>query len=495
MKPNSAKTCSPFFQVPASSTPPSGRLLLISFHFPPGGTAGALRWQKLSQFAGERGRTLDVISLHPSDLEKIDNTRLADLPPGTRVYGVPMPKLFLERVEGFLWRCYRWLRDGKAAGRLSGNGARDRAAERPEIAAGTSGAFRDRFLRRLRQLLGVTRRGYFAWMDYHIHGTWADEVARLGLRLLESEKYDAIVTCGPPHMAHEAGRRLAERAGLPLIVDLRDPWRLVQRLADVFDSALWYRLAAFYERRVVAKACLIVMNTTRAQDAMRAIYPSKRDRIIAVMNGYDEEAPRPAPVGRKFIIAYAGVVYLDRDPRLLLKAMARVVGSLGLTPADIGMEFMGQVESYQNLSLRSLADAEGIADYVRILGPGPRDAALEFLSHASVLVSLPQDSDMAIPSKIFEYMQFDAWILAIAQRGSATELLLRGSEANLVAPDDLEGMTEALSSRFRQYRNGARPARLSVSMSFASRRAQAALLFDALDRVVRSGEAVPGDAR
>ena len=98
--------------------------------------------------------------------------------------------------------------------------------------------------------------------------------------------------------------------------------------------------------------------------------------------------------------------------------------------------------------MHSLARAEGIADYVRILGPGPREAALEFLSRASVLASLPQDSNIAIPSKIFEYMQFDAWILAIAQRGSATELLLRDSEASVVAPDDVEGMTTALMSRF-----------------------------------------------
>ena len=478
-----------FFQAPASKSPPSGRLLLISFHFPPGGGAGALRWQKLAQFAGERGQTLDVITLHPSDLDKIDNKRLADLPPGTRIYGVPMPALLLERIEGLLLRCLRWFRRGSPAAReLWESGAALRATAHVRVTARPSEALHDRIVQRFRQVLGAMRRGYFACMDYYTHGAWADDATRLGLRLLASEKYDAIITCGPPHMAHEAGRRLAQRTELPLVVDLRDPWSMVQRLADVFDSALWYRLATFYERRVVARASLIVMNTTPAQNAMRALYPSKQSRIIAVMNGYDEEASCALHAERKFIIAYAGAVYLDRDPRVLLKSVARVVSSLGLTPGEIGLEFMGHVESYQCVSLRSLADAEGIADYVRILGPSPRDAALEFLSHASVLVSLPQDSDMAIPSKIFEYMQFEAWILAIALRGSATELLLRDSGANVVAPDDLEGMTEALMSRFRQHRQGTRPARLAASMSFASRRAQAALLFDALDEVVRSGQ-------
>ena len=45
--------CAPFFQAPVSNALPLRRLLLISFHFPPGGAAGALRWQKLSRFAGE----------------------------------------------------------------------------------------------------------------------------------------------------------------------------------------------------------------------------------------------------------------------------------------------------------------------------------------------------------------------------------------------------------------------------------------------------------
>jgi glycosyltransferase involved in cell wall biosynthesis len=456
---------------------------LISFHFPPGGAAGALRWQKLSHFAQERGWALDAIALHPSGLEDIDDARLADLPAGTRVYGVPVPKLRLDRIDARIWQWYRALRPAKpvVADAPPGSSAQAHALEYPAVMSPSS--FQNRVLRRFKQFFGVVYRGYFAWMDYHTHGAWADEVTKLGLRLSESEEYEAIVTCGPPHMAHEAGRRLAERTGLPLIVDLRDPWRLVQRLA--VESALWYRLAAFYERRVVEKASLIVMNTTPARDAMRALYPSKRNRVIAVMNGYDEEAPRSAQIDRQFMVAYAGSVSLDRDPRLLLNAMARVVSALDLTPEDIGMEFMGDVQSYQNASVQSLADAAGIGDYVRILGPGPRRAALEFLSRASVLVSLPQDSDMAIPSKVFEYMQFNAWVLAIAQRGSATELLLRGSEASVVAPDDVEGMTNALMSWFRRHQRGAKPVPLSATMPFASRRIQAGLLFDAIDEVVR----------
>jgi glycosyltransferase involved in cell wall biosynthesis len=473
-----SRSGAPFFQSEERKESLPRRLLLISFHFPPGGAAGSLRWQKLSRFAAERGWALDVISLHPSALDKVDNGRLQELPPGTRVYGVPMPTRWLEKIERNVWRVYRRIRPAAPQeGVRVGHGGQ--GADSPGIA---SKDLRHRFSRDLRRIVATARRGYFAWMDYYTYGAWADEAAKVGFRLLDSESYQVIVTCGPPHMAHETGRRLAQYAGLPLVVDLRDPWRLVQRLADSFDSPVWYRLASRYERRVVEKAALIVMNTARAQKAMQAIYPWKREQIIAVMNGFDEEPlKQPARAKDKFTIAYAGVVYLDRDPRVLLKALAATVTTLRLTPGEISMEFMGHVQSYQHLSMRSLAEAEGVADFVHIFGPGPRDAALEFLSKASVLVSLPQDSDMAIPSKVFEYMQFDAWILAIAQKDSATESLLRGSDASVVAPDDLEGMTGVLTARFKQYRNGARPSALSKTLSIASRRAQAALLFDAID--------------
>jgi hypothetical protein len=460
------------FEAVAPARIPVRRLLLVTFHFPPGEAPGALRWQKLAGLVGERGWVIDAICVHPTNLDRVDRARLAELPPGTRVYGVPVPDLLLLRIERWLVRVLR----GTARRASVSTATGPMTENRPTSDRGPGQ------VRGVRRVVQGLRRAYFAWMDYRIHGAWADEAARVGERLLESAAYDAIVTCGPPHMAHDAGRRLARSSGLPLIVDLRDPWRLVQRLVDRLDSRLWYRLAAFYENRVMKRASLIVMNTTKAQAAMQEVYPAMRGRIAAVMNGYDDEKmPRSERRGTKFVIAYAGAVYLDRDPGVIFRAAKRLIESLRLTPDEIGIEFMGDVDSYRGASLVALARADGVGDFVRTRGLGSRDAALEFLSRATVLLSLPQDSDMAIPSKIFEYMQFDAWLLAVAQRGSATEQLLRNSAARVVAPGDVDGATRALSEMFLQHREGVRPARLADSVPHASRRAQALLLLNRIE--------------
>src|SRR5262249_34955014 len=97
-----------------------------------------------------------------------------------------------------------------------------------------------------------------------------------------------------------------------------------------------------------------------------------------------------------------------------------------------------------------------------------------------VLLNLPQDSHLAIPSKIYEYMRYDAAILALATPESATAALLRGTSADVVHPDDVDGIAAVLRRRLREHDEGWRPLPLASPERF-SRRVQADRLFDALE--------------
>lgn len=449
----------PFFV--AAGEAPAHRLLLISYHFPPGTAIGALRWQKLASLAAERGWCLDVITADPDELPARDEARLKELPAGTRVFGVGTPEPGWIRAE-------RWLRRPRS---------RPIGAETlPAVPAGSpTRAPRASFVRTL-------ARGAEALRWYARDGSWARAAGRVAAELVRERPYLACVTCGPPHMAHDAGRRLCRRGQLPFVMDLRDPWSLVERLADSMASPVWYALARGYERRAVAAASLVVMNTEPAARAMRARYPAAAGRIIAAPNGYDEEAVPTVPHGRTFVIAYAGTVYLDRDPRPLLRAAARVIRERHLTPDDLRIEFMGEAEA---MALERMAAEEGVEGYVRRYPQGTRRAALEFMARASMLVSLYQDSHCAIPSKVYEYMLFDAWLLALADPGSATAELLLDTDAHVARPSDLDGIAAVIERRYAEHAAGLRPRRLATNPRL-SRRAQAAALFDAIARVTSS---------
>lgn len=183
------------------------------------------------------------------------------------------------------------------------------------------------------------------------------------------------------------------------------------------------------------------------------------------------------------MVAYAGSIYLDRDPRNLFRAASSFVEARHLSPADFGIELMGSAEKYNGVSIEELASQEGLDGFVRVWPRGSRTAAMEFLAGAAMLLSLPQDSVMAIPSKVFEYMSFDAWLLALADEESATARLLADSGADVVAPDDVDGIAAVLGRRFDEYRSEG-PPRQPALVPTASRAAQAGELFSALHEML-----------
>jgi hypothetical protein len=162
----------PFFQTePAAER---RRLLLVSHHFPPGQGAGALRWQKLSRFAAERGWGVDVITLDPSCLPSSDRSRLDELPRGVRIFGVPAPSLAVQRWEEVFWKGYRRLFPKPSA--PSDGGEVLHEAPKPSPGKESLGRGEVGWIPRSGR---DPLRAYYAWLEYAHTGRWASAAAAL----------------------------------------------------------------------------------------------------------------------------------------------------------------------------------------------------------------------------------------------------------------------------------------------------------------------------
>jgi glycosyltransferase involved in cell wall biosynthesis len=462
----------PSFVVEPSGVQRTTRLLLVSWHFPPDSAVGGLRWQKFARHAAERGWGVDVIMRDPRGLAGADPERLADLPPGTRIWFVPLRPLRFERwAEAFARGVRSVVR-------------RPALPQTPSAATGARTTTRDS---RTQSEIGFPRswrdvaRAYFSAVELLRGARWAADAARVGETIIVNGTHRATVSSGPPHFVHDAADQIARATGIPFIMDLRDPWSLVQRLPECFASPVTTVLAKRDEKRAVRNAALVVTNTEPAADAMRSRHAEAASRIIAVPNGFDEDVIPPTRPSTAFTLAYAGTIYLDRDPRPLFRAAASVIRRFTLTPEDFRIEFMGEVSVFDGVPISQIAADEGMASFVGIRAAGTRREALEFLAGASMLVILPQDSDYAIPAKLFEYMRFDAWLLVLADQGSATSRLLAGVEADVMPPDDAEAIRRAIEQRWVQHSRGERPRSLSHHRHL-SRRARAEILFGAIER-------------
>lgn len=477
--PPSTKRPVPIFssQVGPLSAP---RLLLLSVHFPPARAVGARRWEKLAPFATARGYGLDVVALDPRDLDAADPGRLEALPPGVRVFGVRARSHPASRFVNRLARAAKRLRGFMGA--LRARGAVGRPTSPPDTGALEGGDWPTREAV-LASKLGPAslKRALNALLEIADDGAWANAAAARAAEIADPAVHRAIISCGPPHMIHHAARRLSERTGIPLVLDFRDPWSRRERVHASFASPLWFRLAERYESHAVARSRLVVLNTPPAARLMAQAYPEAAQKILSVTNGFDLDEPIAARHDATFVIAYTGSIYLDRSPRLLFRATRRVADALAVVPSDLRIELMGY---YDEAALRAMAEEEGVADRLVLHPAGDRRAVAQLLGRTAVAVNLPQDSDLAVPSKIFEYLMCPAWLLALAIEESATGEILAGTQADVVAPDDVDGIERVLRARYLAYRAGERPRPLSDDPRLG-RAHQAGLLFDALERALR----------
>jgi hypothetical protein len=329
------------------------------------------------------------------------------------------------------------------------------------------------------------RRSQLAWLYYDEWRRWCHRATSIGSKLARSSSYAAVVSCGPPHMAHEAGRRLAATTELPFVMDLRDPWSGPSAEPWDFVSPTWRRLTERYERACVERAALVVANTPALESDLRARYPGLSGRFMTVMNGADPEVGSSHALADRFTIIHAGGLYNGRDPRSLLRGLRRAVELLGVTPERVQLRFLG-AERYEGTPLSELAGEAGVASFVLAEDKVPRAAALRALEESAMLVILPQNQVECIPGKVFEYVQMSSWLLAITPSGTATDELLRDTTADVADPEDIEGIAAIIAQRYREFSLGVRPARVNADGRF-DRRREAERLFDAMAQFVRDG--------
>ena len=456
------------------------RMVVVSYHFPPDPAVGAQRWGKLVRYAVERGWQVEVVTRDPGQLERRDPSGATGIPADVRVHAVPHRPRRAGGMERGLRALYRALKSAVRGNGRKTAGATVAAASPRFVPSDSLG--REEMARWPRSLRAWVRM-HHAWMELSDGERWARDAEAVVAGIIADRGASLIVTCGPPHTIHRAGEVVHERTGIPWVVDLRDPWSLVQRLPEEFASPLWLAVASRGEARALRSAALVVANTPGHANALRALYPSAEHRIIAVPNGCDDEPLPRTRRDHKFVLAYTGTIYLDRDPSPLFRAIAQVVRELGLTPDDLGLELMGNVTIFRDRWVPDLAAEAGVAEFVRVRPPGSRREAQELQAQATMLVLLPQDSDLAIPAKTFEYLRFEAWLLALTTGGSATAELLSGSPADVVSPDDVGEIARVIRRRYEAFRSGARPGAIGLDPRY-SRRTQAEVLFSAVEQAI-----------
>jgi glycosyltransferase involved in cell wall biosynthesis len=325
---------------------------------------------------------------------------------------------------------------------------------------------------------------------------WAAPAARMGLELAADHKPSAIFVTMSPFTASDAGILLKKKTGLPLVLDLRDPWALDE--TRIYTTRWHARRDLKQMHEALAAADLIIMNTPEAAAAARSEFgdgrpatatgPRVSGRIISITNGYDAEdfgkqTPQFTPPDVLRIVhtgmfhaelaevwdkVYAGDGLLNklkyprrpinlwtRTPRYLLSAMEKIVGSGAIAKDKLELVLVGEISKCD----QEMIQKSPMVDNVKVLGYRSHAESVNWVESADVLflpLHTPTDGGPAlvVPGKTYEYLGSGRPILAMGPSGDMRNFVQNTGSGIAIAGDDVAGAAAALQKFYDAKRSG-----------------------------------------
>lgn len=246
------------------------------------------------------------------------------------------------------------------------------------------------------------------------------------LRLIDTHSPEVLHVIADPWSVLPAGDVLHTLTGLPLVVDLRDPWSqhdgkmaLRPRISRAF--------LRWYERHVFKRSACVVLNTEAARDAYieayRGIIPA--DRFHAVRNAYDEDLfdpPEPTPPDPVFTVMYFGTFRLFVEPEALLRAFERFVKTHAVPVGTARLRFVGGLRPEDHTRIATL----GLTGFVDAVDAVPFRKSLGLLRQADVLSLVIQpDCPLQIPGKLYDYLGARRFILGLSANTEVNQILAK----------------------------------------------------------------------
>jgi len=269
----------------------------------------------------------------------------------------------------------------------------------------------------------------------------------LVLRARKEGPFDVVQACNPPDIFWPIARWLRYRDGSRFVFDHHDlcPELYESRFPDGNALVRWGLLTI--ERETFRAANHVIStNASYAEVAQRRGGKSSAE-VTVVRTGPDEERMRrkePIPAqkrGRKFLVAYIGVMGPQDGVEVAVRAAAYLVHDLGRE--DVAFTFMGAGDCYDELlALRSELHLQ---DYLELPGRVSDEYVLDVLSTADLALSPdPKNAlnDVSTMNKTLEYMSFGLPVVAFDLK----ETRVSADEASLyVASGDVAAYGQAIA--------------------------------------------------
>jgi glycosyltransferase involved in cell wall biosynthesis len=401
-----------------------GKVLLVTYYFPPSGGPGVQRVLKFVRYLPEFGWDPAVLTVRDAEYPARDESLLADIPGTVPVVRTPIPEPYA---------IYRRLVGRERGSPVDVNVNVDPDRPRP---------WKERLAEAVRGLLFVPD----ARMGWRLTGRGP------GIRLAREFEADLVYSSSPPYTCALLGRAVARGAGIPWVPEFRDPWSgFLSAPRRPEPARSWERRM---ERGIYRDAPRVVVAWEGIARDFREKYPGEDGtKFRHIPNGYDPEDlvgvdPRPH---RRFTVVYTGSMYGVRNPGTFLQAVSRLLEEGRLDADHVRFRFVGRFGE----EVRAMFRRPELRGTVEDAGYVPHAESVAEILGAHALLLVVDDvpgAEGIVPGKVFEYIGARRPLLALTGPGAVADLVRETGAGEVLGRDDVAGIAEALAGLYREWR-------------------------------------------
>jgi glycosyltransferase involved in cell wall biosynthesis len=371
------------------------KVLIISYYWPPSGGSGVQRWMYFSKYLEEFGVVPTVITVkeNQASYSSLDESLIQEVQ-HVRVFKTST----LEPI-----RLYSFLKSGNT---------------KKSIPQGNVGGKKPGMMDKMARFI---RANYFI-PDARVG--WNPYAFKKAKQLLQHEKFDWVISTGPPHSTHLVGLKLKKELGINWLADFRDPW------TEVYYNELFKRT-----KKKEAKDAQLEMDVLTHADKVLTVGPSMqallqqklttgKEKVSYIFNGFDKTKFDKAVKQNftEFTIAYIGTLSSNYPYVSLIEALK--IFTKKNPSQKIKLLFAGKIEEDV---LRDFEMMKSDLVDLDVRGIISHAEALSLMKSANLLfMCLPmiENASIFVSGKLLEYLASEKPILGILDPNSDAAFLI-----------------------------------------------------------------------
>jgi len=380
------------------------KVLFITYFWPPSGKA-SLHWPlKVIKFLPEFGWQPSVLTVDEDTFSQKDESLLAEIDPTLNV-------IKTKSFEPF--NIYR---------KFTGKGENDQLVASETISKNNTS---------LTHKISIWLRMNLFIPDARIG--WFFSAIPAANKILRKEKFDAIVSIGPPHTSHLVGMNLSKKNRIPHIPVFIDPWVDIAYYQDFKRSKATLAVDNHLEKSVVKNAASVVFVTKTMMEDYIGKYDFIKGKSNVLYWGYNEEDFINIDTKEKSkteTLVHSGNIFDFQNPKKFWAQLKDEIDG----GRKLRIKFTGTVSP----GIKDEIGKSCLTAYTEFLGFLPYDQLLNELINADYLLVCATEK-RHVPGKLFEYLRTGKPIIAFGDDNEEVKNILSETNAGMIFNYDQSG--------------------------------------------------------